>query len=95
MGPAIFGILGLRALRRVIRNIKTQEFFQAGTWTADASSAQDFPDTRELLATCARYQLKDVELIVQTDFEPPGFEICLPLPTLGPETISAARQSAH
>lgn len=71
-------------MRRVIRNIKTHEFFQAGAWTSDVFSAQDFPDTRELLTTCAQYQLKDVELIIQTGYEMPGtYEVCVPLPVVG------------
>ncbi len=84
-------------MRRVIRNIKTREFFQAGTWTLDASAAQDFPDTRELLTTCARYQLKDVELVVQTGYESPGsFDINVPLPCAdGGITSSGLRPPAH
>jgi len=82
-------------LRRVIRNIKTREFFQAGAWTPDASAAQDFPDTHELLVTCARYQLKDIELIVQTGYEGPGCgEIKVPLPDPFSEAGSSAPQPA-
>ncbi len=70
-------------MKRVIRNIKTREFFRAGAWTLDAAAAQDFPDTRELLTTCAQYQLRDVELVLQTGYEPPGtYDIRVPLPAL-------------
>lgn len=82
-------------MRRVIRNIKTREFFQAGTWTLDASAAQDFPDTRDLLTTCAQYQLKDVELVVQTGYEAPGtYDINVPLPSVEYETSSLAPRPA-
>ena len=59
-------------MRRVIRSIRTREFFSAGTWTLDPALAQDFPDTLELLKTCAQYHLQDVELALQLDHEIPG-----------------------
>jgi hypothetical protein len=82
-----------RALRRVIRNIKTGEYFQAGAWTNDALAAQDFPDTRELLATCARYQLKDIELVVQAGYETAGScDIPVPWPVFDNVVTALAPQ---
>ncbi len=70
-----------RTVRRVIRNIKTLEFFSKGSWTLDSDQAQDFPDTREMLVTCAEYHLRDVELALHLGYEPPGTcDISVPLP---------------
>jgi hypothetical protein len=71
-------------VKRVIRNTNTGEFFSEGTWTLDAGRAQDFPDTRELLAICGEHQLRDVEVVLQFGYEPPGtYEVCVPLPAMG------------
>jgi len=68
-------------MKRVIRSIRTKEFFSGGTWTLDPALAQDFPDTRELLMTCAQYDLRDVELAVLLGYEPPGTcDLRVPLP---------------
>ncbi len=71
-------------MRRVIRSIRTHEFFSDGKWTLDPALAQDFPDTLELLKTCAKYHLQEVELALQLDHEPPGAcGLRVPLPVLG------------
>jgi hypothetical protein len=68
-------------MKRVIRHTRTGEFFNAGAWTRSSALAQDFPDTRELLITCAEYHLSDVELVLALGFEAPGTcDICVPLP---------------
>jgi hypothetical protein len=68
-------------VKRVIRSTRTGEFFSAGTWTLSSAQAQDFPDTRELLTTCAQYQLRDVEVVLSLGFEAPGtYDLRVPLP---------------
>jgi len=68
-------------VRRVIRSLRTREFFSEGTWTLDPSLAQDFPDTREVLTTCAEYHLRDVELALVLGYEAPGtYDVRVPLP---------------
>ena len=68
-------------MKRVIRNIRTQEFFSNGIWTRNPALAQDFPDTLEILLTCAEYHLRDVELALQLGCGiPDACDICLPLP---------------
>jgi hypothetical protein len=81
-------------MKRVIRHIRTGEFFNAGAWTRYSALAQDFPDTRELLITCAQYQLSEVELVLALGVEAPGtHEICVPLPPsdLQPAELSAVQ----
>jgi len=71
-------------MKRLIRSLRTQEFFTEGTWTLDPALAQHFPDTRDLLMTCAEYHLKDVEVALQLGYEPPGnYDVRVPLPPLG------------
>jgi hypothetical protein len=68
-------------VRRIIGSTKTQEFFRQGSWTPDPAVAPDFPGTRELLAVCAAYHLRDVELALQLEHEPPGgCGVRVPLP---------------
>lgn len=75
------GKINRRTVRRVIRHTKTGEFFCAGTWTLSSALAQDFPDTRELLTTCAQCQLQDVEVVLALGYETPGiYDIRVPLP---------------
>jgi hypothetical protein len=52
-------------VRRLIRNIKTREFFQAGTWTLDAAKAEEFPDVASLMKICTLRQLKGVEMVLR------------------------------
>jgi hypothetical protein len=68
-------------MKRVIRHTRTGQFFNAGTWTQSAALAQDFLDTRDLLAACAQYRLRDVELVIALGVETPGdYAIRVPLP---------------
>ena len=84
-----------RGVRRLIRNIKTREFFRGGVWISDPAAAQDFPDTLELLTTCDFYQLTGVEVIVQTGLESPGAdEIRIPLPVVFDEMLTSEAQPA-
>ena len=83
-------------MRRLIRNIKTREFFRGGIWISDPGAAQDFPDTLEMLTTCDFYQLTDIEVIVQTGLEPPDTcEIRIPLPVVFDNDPTLERQPAQ
>lgn len=59
-------------MRRVIRHMKTGEFFNAGDWTSNEALAQHFPDTRDLLKACMHYHLRDVELVLALGVEREG-----------------------
>jgi len=54
---------------KLLRHIRTLEYFAHGAWTADPSMAQAFPDIRSATATCHEHRLENVELINKFDFE--------------------------
>jgi hypothetical protein len=56
-----------KAIKRVLRRIDSQEYFQAGAWTPDPTQAQSFEDVVEAAEACARYGLMDVELALRFD----------------------------
>jgi hypothetical protein len=67
-------------MRRLVRNLITQEYFAQGQWTPLASHAQDFPDAGNAIDTCLHYHLHDVELVLQLNAEPQeGFDTHLRL----------------
>ena len=57
-------------MRRLVKSLRTQEYFSEGRWTPEASLAQDFTDAGNAIETCLRYHLTDVELILQLNAEP-------------------------
>jgi hypothetical protein len=57
-------------MRRLVKSLKTQEYFSQGHWTHEANQAQHFPDAGNAIDTCLRYHLTDVELVLQLNAEP-------------------------
>ena len=57
-------------MRRLVKSLRTQEYFSEGRWTREVSLAQDFTDAGNAIETCLRYHLTDVELILQLNAEP-------------------------
>jgi len=57
-------------MRRLVKHLRTQEYFSQGHWTREASQAQDFTDAGNAIETCLRYHLTDVELVLQLSAEP-------------------------
>jgi len=57
-------------MRRLVKSLRTQEYFSGGHWTREVSQAQDFTDAGNAIETCLRYHLTDVELILQLNAEP-------------------------
>ena len=57
-------------MRRLVKSLRTQEYFSEGRWTPEVSLAQDFTDAGNAIETCLRYHLTDVELILQLNAEP-------------------------
>ncbi len=67
-------------MRRLLRNVVTQEYFSHGEWILEASRAQHFPDAGKAIDTCLRYHLTHVELVLQLDAEPQeAYDTHLPL----------------
>jgi hypothetical protein len=57
-------------MRRLLKSLRTREYFCEGQWTPEASRAQHFPDAGNVIDTCLRYHLTDVELVLQLNAEP-------------------------
>jgi hypothetical protein len=57
-------------MRRLVKSLRTQEYFSQGRWTPEASQAQHFTDAGNAIETCLRYHLTDVELVLQLNAEP-------------------------
>jgi hypothetical protein len=57
-------------MRRLLKNVRTCEYFGQGQWTPDPEQAQDFPDSGKAITTCLKYHLTDVELVLQLNAEP-------------------------
>jgi len=62
----------LRAVRRIIQNVRSREYFRSGQWTADPEQAQQFSDSGKVIDTCLKYHLREVELVLQLEGEPAG-----------------------
>ena len=73
-------------MRRLVKNIRTQEYFSQGQWTREASEAQHFTDAGNAIETCLHYHLTDVELVLQLNAEPhEAFDTHLRLFDYGPQ----------
>jgi len=77
-------------MRRLVKSLRTQEYFSQGRWTPEASQAQHFADAGNAIETCLRYHLTDVELVLQLNAEPQAaFDTHLPLFDYRPRACSA------
>jgi hypothetical protein len=61
-----------QTVRRLIRSLKSCQYFRNGQWTADPNLAEHFPDAGKVVDACVRYHLVDVELVLQRVGEPSG-----------------------
>jgi hypothetical protein len=67
-------------VRRLIRNLRSSEYFRGGQWTSDPNLADHFPDAGKVVEACVRHHLVEVELVLQLTTEPSGsFEMHLRL----------------
>jgi hypothetical protein len=57
-------------MRRLLKSLKTRQYFGQCQWTADPHEAQDFSNGGQVIDTCLRYHLTDVELVLQINAEP-------------------------
>src|SRR5436853_7153649 len=60
-------------VRRLIRSLKSLQYFRGGQWTADPNLADHFSDAGKVVEACVRHHLVDVELVLQRLSEPSGF----------------------
>jgi hypothetical protein len=63
---------------RVIRDIKTGEYFQKGKWTPNFLDAQQFAGIPAILKICVALELKDVEMVLRVDPERPDLRVPIP-----------------
>ena len=67
MSARVLNIGEEQAIRRLLRRIDSQEYFQDGAWTPNPDQAQTFEDVVEAAEACAHYGLMDVELALRFD----------------------------
>jgi hypothetical protein len=60
------------SVRRLIRNLRTCQYFRGGQWTADPNLAEHFSDAGKVVEACIRHHLVDVELVLELNSEPSG-----------------------
>jgi hypothetical protein len=56
---------GTPSVRRLIRCLRTGEYFRGGQWTSDPNLADQFADAGKVVDACVRYHLVDVELVLE------------------------------
>ncbi len=54
----------MAALKYLIQNRKTREYFHQGQWTLDSRRAQEYMDVGQAMIACWRHELDDVELVL-------------------------------
>ena len=52
-------------IRRVLRRTASRDYFKMGGWTKLPEEAHNFSDVVEVVETCTRYGLSNVELALQ------------------------------
>ncbi len=58
------------ALKYLIQNPKTREYFHQGRWTLDLRWAEEYSDVAKAITDCLRHNLRDVELVLRFGWEP-------------------------
>ena len=54
-----------QAIRRLLRQKQSQEYFAGTRWTPDPEAAWTFADSVEAAQTCALWSLSDVEMVLR------------------------------
>jgi hypothetical protein len=57
-------------MRRLLKSLRTRNYFGQGHWTTDPAQAQHFPDSAQAIDVCLRHHLDEVELVLQLGTEP-------------------------
>jgi len=63
---------------RVIRNVKTGEYFKRGKWTRNFDEAQKFEGAPDVLKVCAALKLENVEMVMRIDPDRPDVRVPIP-----------------
>ena len=56
-----------QTVKRLLRRIDSEEYFNGGGWTPDPAEAEFFADALEAAETCARFKLTHVELALRVE----------------------------
>jgi len=65
-------------MRRLLRNLKTGEYFAMTKWTPDEAEAYCFQGPLEAINACIEHGLRDVELVLRSDDGQPDMSIPIP-----------------
>ena len=53
--------------KRVLRHRQSRRYFRDGQWIDNPEEANDFRNIREVVETCVRNELREVDLILSVD----------------------------
>jgi len=59
--------LDTTAAKRVLRHRQSRRYFRDGQWTENLEEASEFRNIREVVETCVRNELREVDLILHFD----------------------------
>ncbi len=51
--------------KRVLRHRPSRRYFKNGQWTRHLEEATDFHDIREVVETCMRHELREMDLVLR------------------------------
>ena len=67
-------------MKRLIRDKRTKKFLtKEGTWTTDASAAEDFGNISSVIRAEQKHNLNGVELLMVMEEKPSSYDVVLPL----------------
>ncbi len=61
----IHGPVEEKAIKRLLRHKASRDYFKPGGWTSRPEEAHHFSDVVEVVETCTRYGLSNVELALR------------------------------
>jgi len=73
LNPLPYGVcsqvasLDTTSAKRVLRHRQSRRYFRDGEWTRNLEEARDFRNIREVVETCVRNELREVDLILRFD----------------------------
>ena len=53
--------------KRVLRDRQSRRYFRDGQWIENLEEASDFRNIREVVETCVRNELREVDLVLRFD----------------------------
>ena len=53
--------------KRVLRHRPSRRYFNNGEWTRHLEEATEFGSIREIIETCARHELQEIDLVLRSE----------------------------